>query len=64
MTPRATLVIRGRIASLAGDDGPGWVDAIGIADGRVVAAGSRDAVAAAAGPGTRTLDLGPDEVAV
>ena len=38
--PPATLVVRGRIATLAGDDGPGWVEAIAIADGRVVAAGS------------------------
>lgn len=63
-TPRATLVVRGHIATLAGDDGPGWVQAIGVARGRVVAAGSGDDVDAASGPGTRYLDLAPDEVAI
>ncbi|HEY3333980.1 MAG TPA: amidohydrolase [Candidatus Limnocylindrales bacterium] len=63
-TRRATLIVRGRIATLAGDEGPGWVDAIGLAGGRVVAAGTRDAVEAASGPATRSLDLAPDEVAV
>jgi predicted amidohydrolase YtcJ len=62
--PRATLVVRGRIATLAGADGPAWVEAIGIADGRVVAAGSRGDVDAASGPGTRVIELAPDEAAV
>jgi predicted amidohydrolase YtcJ len=62
--PRASLVVRGRIATLAGDDGPGWVEALAIRGGRVVAAGSRDEVEAAVGPGTRTLDVAPDEVAI
>jgi predicted amidohydrolase YtcJ len=62
--PRASLLIHGRIATLGGDAGPGWVDAIAIADGRVVAAGSVDAVAAAAAPGARVLTLGPDEAVV
>ena len=70
--PRATLVVRGRIATLAGDEGPGWVEAIAIADGRVVAAGTRDDVDAAAGPGhaasstsrpTRSAVPGPDRLA-
>jgi predicted amidohydrolase YtcJ len=64
MPTRATLVVRGRIATLGGDEGPGWVEAIGIAGGRIVAAGTRDAVDAAAGPGTRTIELGPDEAVV
>lgn len=62
--PRAALVVRGRIASLAGAAGPGWVDAVGIAAGRVIAAGTRDAVEAAMGPQTRSLDLAPDEIAI
>ena len=62
--PHATLVVRGRIATLAGDDGPGWVEAIGIAGGRVVAAGSLGDVGAASGRGTRVIELGPDEAAV
>src|SRR6187397_867050 len=63
-TPRASFVVRGRIATLAGDDGPGWVEAIGIAGGRVVSVGTRDAVDAAAGPNTRIIDIGPDEAIV
>jgi predicted amidohydrolase YtcJ len=62
--PTATLVVRGRIATLSGDDGPAWVEAIGIADGRIVAAGARGDVEAATGPGTRVVELRPDEVAV
>jgi len=64
MTPPATLVVRGRIATLGGDEGAGWVDAIGIADGRVVAAGSVSEVDAAAAAGARVLQLSADEVAV
>jgi predicted amidohydrolase YtcJ len=63
-TPRATLVVRGRIATLAGGDGPGWAEAVAIAGGRIVAAGSREEVDAAAGPGTRHLDIGPEEAVV
>lgn len=62
--PHATLVVRGRIATLAADDGPGWVEAVGIANGRVVAAGSLGDVAAATGPATRVIELAPDEAAV
>src|SRR5215212_5808290 len=63
-TPPATMVVRGRIATLAGDDGPAWVEAIGIAGGRVVAAGSVGDVEAAAGPGARRMTLGRDEAAI
>ncbi len=44
--------------------GPGWVDAVAIRDGRVVAAGSLADVEAAAGAGARRLALAPDEVAI
>jgi predicted amidohydrolase YtcJ len=57
----ADLIVRGRIATLAGDAGPGWVEAIAIAAGRVVAAGLSADVEAIAGPRTRRLDLPPDE---
>jgi hypothetical protein len=57
-------VVRGPIATLGGDAGPGWVDAVAITAGRVVAAGTRAAVDAATGPGTRFLELAPDEVVV
>ncbi len=60
----ADLIVEGRIATLAGDVGFGWVEAVGIAAGRVVAAGSRAAVDASGGPRTRRLVLGPDEVVV
>lgn len=64
MTTVASLVVTGRIATLAGADGPGWVEAIAIAGGRIVAAGSRADMEALTGPGTRRLDLAPGEVAV
>lgn len=61
---RADLVVRGRVATLAGDDGPGWVDALAIAHGRVIAAGRMDDVASLVGPRTEILDLGPDRAAI
>ncbi len=60
----ADLIVSGRIATLAGDDGFGWVDAVAIEGERVVAAGSRAEVDVLAGSATRRLDLGPDEVAI
>ena len=59
----AERIVAGRIATL-GPSGFGWVDAIAIAEGRVVAAGSVAAVEAAAGPRTERLVLAPDEVAI
>lgn len=59
-----TRIIRGRIATVAGDDGPGWVEALGIDAGRVVAAGSLDAVRAGLPAFAEELRLGPDEVAI
>ncbi len=64
MTERAELLVTGRIATLAGTDGFGWVDAIAVRAGRVVAAGRPDEVEVLAGPGTRRLALGPDEIAL
>ena len=60
----ASLLLRGRIATLGGAAGAGWVEAIAIADGRVIAAGSRRDVDAAAGWATRVVDLAPDEAAI
>ena len=60
----AALVVTGRIATLAGSDGPEWVDAIAIDGGRVVAAGTLDDVEPVVRAGTRRLDLAPDEVAI
>lgn len=60
------LVIVGRIATLARDDATdlGIVEAVAIEDGRVRAAGREVDVGALAGPGTRRIDLAPDEVAI
>ncbi len=60
----AGLLVTGRIATLKGRAGPGWVEALAIHGGRVVAAGTRDAVEGATSPGARRLDLAPDEVAI
>lgn len=58
------LLVIGRIATLAGDQGPGWVEALAIRAGRVVAAGRETEVALLAGSATRRVPLAPDEVAV
>src|SRR6188768_1973298 len=57
-------LITGRIATLAGDDGFGWVEAIGIRDGRVAFAGSEVALETRADPFTERIALEPDEVAL
>jgi len=59
------LVVEGRIATLAGPSGFGWVQAVAIAGGHVVAAGAAAEVAATRGASqARRLQLGPDEVAL
>jgi predicted amidohydrolase YtcJ len=63
VTSLATIVT-GRIATLAGDAGLGWVEGLGIAGGRVVAAGRRVDIEPEAGPRSRRIDLAPDEVAL
>jgi predicted amidohydrolase YtcJ len=60
----ADTLVTGRIATLAGRHGPGWVGAIAIDKGRVVAAGRLAEVASALTPGARRLRLAPDEVAI
>jgi predicted amidohydrolase YtcJ len=57
-------LITGRIATLAGDEGYGWVEAIGISDGRVAFAGSEVALETRADPFTERIALEPDEVAI
>jgi predicted amidohydrolase YtcJ len=61
---RAELLVVGRIATLAGEEGPGYVEALAIGGGRVVAAGSLADVEGLAGPSTDRVDLAPDEVAI
>ena len=57
-------VIVGRIATLGDGRGPGWVEAIALAGGRVVAAGSVAQARAAVRDGTVVERLGRDEVVV
>jgi predicted amidohydrolase YtcJ len=56
------LLVEGRIATLAGEAGFGWVEAVGVTGGRVVAAGPRRDVEALAEGSTRRLSLAPDEI--
>ena len=58
------MLITGRIATLAGDDGFGWVEAIGIRDGRVAFAGSEVDLETRADPHTERIVLEPDQVAI
>ncbi|MBW3613392.1 MAG: amidohydrolase [Chloroflexi bacterium] len=55
---RADLVVCGDVIVKARSDGPERVEAIGIAGGRVVAAGHRAEVFAAASAGARIVDAG------
>ena len=56
----ADLVVFGRLATLAGEAGFGWTEAIAVVDGRVVATGSAADVEAIIGPRTRRIVVGPD----
>jgi predicted amidohydrolase YtcJ len=57
-------LITGRIATLAGASGFGWVEAIGIRDGRIAFAGSEVDLETRADPHTRRVSLEPDEIAI
>jgi hypothetical protein len=57
-------LVTGRIATLSGEAGFGWVEAIGIRDGRVAFAGSEVDLETRADPHTERIALGPDEVAI
>src|SRR5258705_2268996 len=61
--PLETL-ITGRIATLAGETGFGWVEAIGIRDGRIAFAGSEVYLETRADPHTERIALEADEVAI
>jgi predicted amidohydrolase YtcJ len=61
--PLDTL-ITGRIATLAGEAGFGWVEAVGIRDGRIAFAGTEVALETRADPFTERIVLEPHEVAV
>ena len=62
--PLDLLVTGGRIATLAGDQGFGWVEAVGITDGRSRSPGPRSSLETRADPHTRRIELDPDEVAI
>ncbi len=57
-------LMTGRIATFAGGHGFGWVEAIGIRDGRVAFAGSAVDLETRADPHTRRFELEPGEIAI
>ena len=57
-------LVNGRIATFAGDAGFGWVEAIGIRDGKVAFAGSAVDLETRADPHTRRVELEPGEIAI
>src|SRR6185503_18287960 len=57
-------LVTGRIATLAGASGFGWVEAVGITGGRVAFAGSAVDLETRADPFTVRFELDPDEVAI
>lgn len=59
MTARVDLVIIGEVLVAAVPGAPERAEAVGIADGRVVAVGARADVLQAARPGARIVDAGP-----
>ena len=59
---RADLVITGRVATLAGDDGFGWQDGIAIDNGHVVAVGDAEQLEPLIGPATEHWRLGADQL--
>ena len=62
--PLDVLVTGGRIATLAGDRGFGWVEAVGITAGRVAFAGSAIELETRADPHTFRIELDADEIAI
>jgi len=55
--PADLLLVNGRIAPMA-DEGPAFVEALAIREGRVAASGDRAALAPLRGASTRLIDLG------
>lgn len=58
------VLVTGRVATFAGDEGFGWVEAIGIRDGKVAFAGSAVDLETRADPHTLRVDLEPGEIAI
>ncbi len=61
---RIETVLSGRIATLRGGTGPGWVEAIALGAGRVLAAGSLAEIDAAAPAGVTRITMAPHEAAI
>ncbi len=57
-------LVTGRIATFAGSHGFGWVEAVGIRDGRVAFAGTAIELETRADPFTRRFELEPGEIAI
>ena len=57
-------LVTGRIATFAGESGFGWVEAIGIRDGRVAFAGTAVSLETRADPHTLRIELEPGEIAI
>ena len=57
-------LVSGRIATFAGERGFGWVEAVGIRDGRVAFAGSAIDLETRADPHTERFELEPGEIAI
>ena len=57
-------LVTGRIATFAGDAGFGWVEAIGIREGKVAFAGSAIDLETRADPHTRRVEMEPGEIAI
>lgn len=57
-------LVTGRIATFADGHGFGWVEAVGIRDGRVAFAGSAVELETRADPFTRRFELEPGEIAI
>ncbi|TAK00274.1 MAG: amidohydrolase [Chloroflexota bacterium] len=62
--PLDALVTGSRVATLAGDHGFGWVEAVGIRGGRVASAGSAVELETRADPHTLRIELEPGEIAI
>ncbi len=58
------VLVSGRVATFAGNEGFGWVEAIGIRDGRVAFAGSAVDLETRADPHTLRIELEPGEIAI
>jgi predicted amidohydrolase YtcJ len=62
--PLDTLITGGRVATLAGNRGFGWVEAVGVTGGRVAFAGTAIELETRADPHTFRIELDPDEVVI